>query len=412
MRVLVLWRRGNLECRNTIVDHALSFQRYDKENEYFYFDIYNGRFAEDYAWIEEGMFDAVIFHYSALAIRHFPNYWKDFAILMKNVWKEKECIKIFLTQDDYTYTESIWNLARDIDVKKIFTVMRPEDYNIIYPQDKIGDIGIENILTGYVETSYIKRIKLQCHKERKYDVVYRARQLPYDYGKQGQLKYELVGLFANNLNKTDLLVDIENTNGDKKALLGDGWFDFLASSRTTIGCLGGAGFMDATGSIKEKVAKYKEINPKATYEEARKSCFSECSENLHGVVSPRIFESALTKTCQILVGEDYQGILKPNVDYIVLKPDFSNINEVIEMMKDIKFCEQIAETCYKNVIESEKYTYKVFVDCVVQDMRKYVRERERSDKISKIIEEKCRINNKKVHRDMRIMDEKYKDVRR
>ena len=33
---------------------------------------------------------SVIFHYSALAIRHFPNYWKDFAILMKNVWKEIE----------------------------------------------------------------------------------------------------------------------------------------------------------------------------------------------------------------------------------------------------------------------------------------------------------------------------------
>ena len=46
MRILILWRRGSKEMRNTIADHAFSFCKYDLENEYFYFDVYNGRFQK------------------------------------------------------------------------------------------------------------------------------------------------------------------------------------------------------------------------------------------------------------------------------------------------------------------------------------------------------------------------------
>lgn len=46
-------------------------------------------------------------------------------------------------------------------------------------------------------------------------------------------------------------IDIANTNDDGKAILGDAWIDFLASSRMTIGCLGGSGFMDADGMLKK-----------------------------------------------------------------------------------------------------------------------------------------------------------------
>lgn len=65
MRILVLWRQATVDMRmrNTDIDHAFCLQRYDTENEYFYFNIYKGRFAEDYSWINGEMFDVVLFHY-------------------------------------------------------------------------------------------------------------------------------------------------------------------------------------------------------------------------------------------------------------------------------------------------------------------------------------------------------------
>lgn len=36
------------------------------------------------------------------------------------------------------------------------------------------------------------------------------------------------------------------------------------------------------------------------------------------MASHRIFDATIIKTCRILVGGDYQGVLRPNIDYIVL----------------------------------------------------------------------------------------------
>lgn len=406
MRVLILWRQAKLQIRNTIRDYALSFQRYDSENEYFYFNVYNGRYAEDYKWIEEGMFDAVLFHYSVLSLRYNDQFWNNYLHLMTEVWSNKTCIKILFPQDDYVLTERIWEFANSVKVDKIYTSIREKDISKMYPKNKISDIKIEAVLTGYVEESYLKEIIGLPHGKRQLDVIYRARKLPYELGKHSQLKYEIAELFKNKLSGSKLRINIDNTEDDKGAILGDNWLQFLSSSRTTIGCLGGAGIMDATGEIRSKVAEYMKNNPNATFEETKRACFPECSDYLLGVISPRIFECAMTKTCQILVGEDYQDILRPNIDYIVLNSDFSNIDEVIEKINDIEYCEQIANNCYENVIKSGKYSYKEFVKYILSEIEFDVSLCEKSEEISKKIEQKCKLNNDKVYEEIRINAQK------
>ena len=248
MRILVLWRRPAINMRKTIIDHACCFQKYDVENEYFYFNIYNGRFAKDYNWIDEKMFDVVIFHYSAVSLRS-SGYWDNFLRLMISIWKNYPCKKIIMPQDDYTYTKGIWDLALGIKADTIYTVIRERDHSILYPKSMLGNIEIKTVLTGYVEESYIDKITYRDYRQRKYDVVYRARKLPYEFGKHGQLKYELALYFNKKLKNSDLVYDITNTNDDRGAILGDNWFDFLASSRIVIGCLGGAGFAVTYGRL-------------------------------------------------------------------------------------------------------------------------------------------------------------------
>lgn len=398
MRVLILWRRGTIYIRNTILDHAFCFRKYDKENEYFYFDVFNGRFQEDYSWINEKMFDVVIFHYSALSLRGREIYWDDFVNLMVPVWRDYPCKKILLPQDDYTSTERIWDFANGIRADIIYTVIRECDYDVLYPKCKVGNIKIKTILTGYVEEAYLKKqALLKCiltkHEDRKNDIVYRARKLPYSHGKHGQLKYELVLLFNEHLKNSGLSYDLGNTNDDKNAILGDDWLFFLASSRVTIGCLGGAGFADITGEYARKARDYAKLHKGITYETTKKACFSDIEENLTGIVSPRIFDAAITRTCQVLVGTDYQGIMRPNIDYILLNEDFSNIDEVMLKIKDIGYCEQIADNCYEHVVKSQRYTYRKFVRWIMDDIGKTNLEKDTSDTLSDYIEAMCKKNN-------------------
>ncbi|MCI9429417.1 MAG: hypothetical protein HFI94_04675 [Lachnospiraceae bacterium] len=396
MRVLVLWRKASDRLRNTIIDHAFCFQRYDKENEYFYFNIFNGRRAEDYEWIEQGLFDAVIFHYSALSLRTSEKHWGNFHELMSRVWRDDPCVKVFLPQDDYSCTARIWELANEIKADKIYSVIREEDYSIIYPKDKIGNIDIETVLTGYIEESYLNTMSDKPHIDRKYDVVYRARKLPYEYGKLGQLKSEIADVFKEKLSAQRMRIDIANTNDDGKAILGDAWIDFLASSRMTIGCLGGSGFMDADGMLKKSIERYILLHPNASFEETKTQLFPEKEDNLHGMLSPRIFECAINHTCQILVGDNYHGIIEADKDYIMVKQDFSNIDEVIDRMKDIAYCENIAENCYNKLVKSEQYTYRKFAQKVSDDIKDRIRIPHNEKYDSTYIEVKCRSNNCKA----------------
>lgn len=403
MRVLVLWRRGSHVCRNTIVDHALSFQKYDQKNEYFYFDIWNGRYAEDYAWITAEMFDIVIFHYSCLALRWSERYWKNFLSLMKNIWSNYPCVKVVLPQDDYTYTECIWDFCNAVQADYIFTIIREMDFPIVYPQDKIGKRTIKNVLTGYVDDGFITQIEMLPHSERKYDIVYRARKLSYVFGKHGQLKWELSTLFSKQCQDSVLKTDIGNTlgeSGDLNAFLGNSWLEFLASSRTTLGCLGGSGIMGATREFILNVFEYEREHADATFEETKGACFPDMEDCLHGMLSPRVFECAATKTCQILVGRDYHDIFRPDEDYIVLEEDYSNIKEVMEKIGDIRYCEDIAETCYRNIIASGQYTYKLFVEYILSEIVDSVRKKSKNKELSSLISKYCKQNNDRVSMEM------------
>ena len=58
---------------------------------------------------------------------------------------------------------------------------------------------------------------------------------------------------------------------------------------------------------------------------------------------------------------EYSGILKPNVHYIELKKDHSNLKDVIDSLYDEDRRMKIVKKAYKDIIDSDKYTYENFV---------------------------------------------------
>jgi hypothetical protein len=74
-------------------------------------------------------------------------------------------------------------------------------------------------------------------------------------------------------------------------------------------------------------------------------------------ISPRHFEAAALKVCQILFEGRYSGVLEPMVHYIPLKKDFSNVDEVIRLASDSAVRHDLTENAYRDLIASGDYGY-------------------------------------------------------
>jgi hypothetical protein len=128
----------------------------------------------------------------------------------------------------------------------------------------------------------------------------------------------------------------------------------------------GASLLDPDGSIYHNVNAYLEQNPDADFDEVEQNCFKGLDENLHlYALGPRHLEACAARTCQILVEGHYGGLLKPGTHYIPLKKDFSNIDEVLRIVKDDKLRSGIVESAYQDVVASRKWTYREFVKFIL-----------------------------------------------
>lgn len=362
MRILILHRK-QIENRKTINDHLYSFKRYVKNVEFFYCDVLYKvpLFLRLMDW------DGIIIHYSLLAERFNTNKKRHpFVGLAKTLPKMKG-YKVAIPQDENAHISDLWDLIKKSKIESVYTCAMPVDYEKLYPLEKTGIKHRITTLTGFVDEETLEKIEVLSRKNkqsRDIDIGYRARNLPFWLGSHGLIKGELARVALKTANPLGLKLDISTE--PKDVFYGDKWLQFILRCRTMLGCMGGASIYDPYDEIRPKVINYLKEFPKADFYEVEKACFPGLDNTLQlFAVSPRHFECAMARTCQILVEGDYQGIFKPGRNYIELKKDFSNYEEVFEKAADKKLCEQIAENTYQDIVASGKYTYRTFANDVI-----------------------------------------------
>lgn len=365
MKILVLYYQPDSNPRKTILDSVFCFSKYNPDIDVYYFNVYRSIPK----WLTYFPFDGVVFHYSFLALRYDPKIWRKLYAKYKSNLQNLQGTKIAIPQDEYNHTNDLRLFFKEVGVKTVFTCAYPIDYETLYPKEETGLENYRTTYTGFVDEDSLQVMeKLKSEGiQRTIDIGYRARKLSYWVGWHGQLKTIVADEFLKYENDPDLQMDVSTTIGNEKAYLGLDWYRFLLRCRTMLGCLGGSGLLDAFGTIREKVDAYVEKNPNASFAEVEKVCFPGEDGKIHMyALSPRHFECAMTKTCQVLVEGDYNGVFEPNVHFIEIKRDFSNMDEVIRKIKDTKLCEEIAERCYRDVVESGKFTYSAFTKEVLK----------------------------------------------
>lgn len=369
LKVLVVYYRESRHIRKTIEDSICCFGKYPPENiEVFYYS-YRPDINID-IFLKYMHFDIVMFHFIFICQRWHWNtqQWKDTVERFQGLWKG--ALKVLFAQDEQYLTDKIHEFANRVGIHTLFTCANEGAADILYPKERVDLKQIKMVLTGYVDEQTLKNVKKMIRTEnikREIDIGYRADVTPFALGFQGRLKTlipEVVNERAGEY--PNLKLDVKNTVGSKNTFFGMDWFRFLLQCRTMLGSLGGSSIQDPHGEIRWRVSEYQKKNRKATYEEIDEAVLKVYAETIdYTAISPRCFEVAMTKTCQVLVEGEYAGILKPGIHYIELKNDFSNLDQVLEKIQNESYCRKLANRTYRDVIQSGKYTYRRYVQEVM-----------------------------------------------
>jgi hypothetical protein len=171
---------------------------------------------------------------------------------------------------------------------------------------------------------------------------------------------------ARNLN---LVLDIESD--ENKRIYGDGWYQFLARCKGTLGSESGVTIFDIDDRVRETCELIHSYLPDLPFEDLWKRYLHRFEDNIYyRTMSPRIFEAAAFQVCQIMFEGKYSGVVEPMVHYIPLKQDFSNFAEVLGMFRNRSLRNFLTMNSYKGLILSGTYSYQSFMDSFDRELMK------------------------------------------
>lgn len=337
--------------RQTTIDHLLSFHEHlpNADVQYLHFQ---QPLPKDIGEIAP---DLLVVNYDFLNYRFTP-LWPFIKSRHKEI-AERAGKVVAIAQDDFWANKLLDNWCMDWGIDRILTASEG-GWDLLYPRSH-QKIEIFESLTGYAKSTNAP--VTPPLESRSIDLGQRVRTMPAHLGRIGQLKASQATSFAEIARNSGFNVDVSTRVED--SFIGAAWFEFLASCRFTIGMKGGASLIDPYGLIHTKVDSYTKLNPLATYEQIEHACFrGKDTKNEFVAVSPRLFESASAGTCQILPPSNYLDVLNPWDHYLPLNMDLSNSKEILDAMRDIDRCQEIATRARAVLVESGNFDYSRLVN--------------------------------------------------
>ncbi len=362
--VLVVYGARDYPLRANTRDMLYCYKRYAKAKCFYYS-------AEDEppSYLQKVNFDLIIFECSLVGRRWLGTDFFKNRIYPKIVFtKESSTVKVMLPQDEWIQTDLLNDFINDFAIDCVFSVAPESEWKKIYNRIDFNKVRFFKSLTGYLDESTLKKIKniARTTQKRDIDIGYRAYRAPSWLGRHGYLKTKIAHIFKEQALRFALKTDI-STEG-KDTIYGDDWYKFMLRCKYFIGTEGGSSVLDKDGTIWRRGTEFEMFYPNATFEETEQTCFPGMDGNLNlAAISPRHLEACATRTCQVLIEGEYNGVLKPNIHYIELKKDFSNIEQVLELIKDDRERESIVERAYRDIVTSRRYTYHNFVEYVINN---------------------------------------------
>lgn len=352
--VLLIYHRPALvQDAATVVDNIDAFARYSR------FKVWsvNTEYGFPVA-LDDLCFRVIVLHYSLFGGGAYfidPRF-QDY------LGKSKTSYKIAFFQDEFRYCQKRFGFLNRHGIDCVYTLVEPAFFYATYKKYTSVPKLVSHI-PGYVSDGLLKAAEQFAtrDRDRTVDIAYRGRPLEFYMGKGAQEKSGIAIEFLKRAAGLNLQLDIERT--ERKRIYGDAWYRFTANCRGFLGVEAGVSIFDLEDTVRIECEKRLSMNPKITFEELHDQYLYQWEDNIpYRTISPRHFEAAAFRVCQILFEGKYSGILQPMVHYIPLKKDFSNFHEVIRLFSDPSIRRELTENAYKDLIASGKYSYERFIE--------------------------------------------------
>lgn len=271
--------------------------------------------------------------------------------------KEYQGVKIIFKQDEMRNVNQLKHYITENKFDLLFSCVPEKSIEMVY-----GDIDVKvvNMLTGYV-TDEMRSYKFSQLDTRKIDIFYRGMKLPYFFGELSYEKFLIGEKFKDICKTTKFLYDISSEMEDR--VYGDEWISLLADSKAVLGVESGGSVFDFDACLEKNYVEVLKLEPKISFYEYQDKYLKGLDGEIeYNQISPRHFEAAATKTVQILFEGEYSGIFRPYEHYIPLKKDFSNIDEVLNLLSDTRFRIDVTTRAFEEIIMNETYSYSAFVE--------------------------------------------------
>lgn len=277
--------------------------------------------------LDRARFQAVVLHYTM--------FYTDLEPLSDRVRdylaRDSDAFKVAFLQDEQAFLRQQLDFCNRYGIDCVYTCIQPPYAARVYGSTPASQIV--SYIPGYVGGQLRRTARRMSapDKGRPIDVGYRGRKAPAEWGAAAREKYEIAIEFARRAEGTGLVLDIETA--EDRRLYGRAWPRFIARCKGMLGTESGATIPDPLGS----------------------------GDIPYRTISPRHFEAAALRTCQILYEGEYSSILVPGVHYIPLKKDFSNFDDVLAEFRRPERRRELTENAFRDLIASERHSYSTFV---------------------------------------------------
>ena len=362
LNILVLHAMGDFSsARKTSKDHALCFRRYAPTHNYLYHDVN----APVTTALRQMQFHAIILDTTVLCIRYYRP--RELFLTEKERYRflgESEAVRVAFPQDDYDHSELLDQWLDEYRTDIVYSVVWPHRA-LLYPRMmRRGEIF--EALTGYVDDEDIERNPsfAKAFADRRIDIGYRAKFLPAQFGRFGQLKGHIAEVITKATAGQNLTLDV--STGPDQVFLGEEWLRFLGDCRWCLGAESGSSLWDPDGRIADRVAAFVAREPEATFDAIEAACFPGLDGRyVFSAVSPRLFEAALTQCAQILVEAPYLGVLRPGDHYLPFDDRPDALRDIVREVRNQDTAKRMAGAAYDALIATSTFRYSQHVAGVI-----------------------------------------------
>ena len=357
MKILIVYSQAST-FTGTVQEHVRSFEKFSKHEIYKFDSIWLSNADFDYS-----VFDCIVFHYSISIVdpRHIG---EKMALALSDF----QGLKVLFIQDEMRWVDQTCRKAQELGIGVIFSVVNEDVTRSIYRDAYFDNVRFETTLTGFVPEDLLT-LNVPKYQDRAIDVSYRARKLPAWCGAFGQEKWIIGDRFSRDAERYGLKCDISSREQDR--IYGQKWISFVSNSKAMLGAESGSSFVDFSGEVAPAIDVQERSDSPPTFEQLQETYLEgRDGDIVIHVISPRCFEAAALRTLMIMYPGEYSGILKEHTHYVSLARDHSNMDEVVEIIRDPVRAGAIIDAAYEEIACSGKWTFQSFVrhfDAVVSE---------------------------------------------